>query len=120
MKGKGKTINESIRIEAYLLSEKAGHPAGMEHYFWTQAEAIVHARATAVSKAVKAAASKPVAGRKTKPKVAATPKVETKAVKKAVPKAVVKPPVKGANGKAHQISLNGILPAATGKRAPKK
>ena len=26
MKGKGQTIHEHIRIEAYLLSEKAGHP----------------------------------------------------------------------------------------------
>jgi hypothetical protein len=35
---------EMIRIEAYLLSEKAGHPAGMEAYFWQEAELIVAGR----------------------------------------------------------------------------
>lgn len=139
MKGKTKTIGEAIRIEAYLLSEKAGHPAGMEHYFWTQAEGIVHARATAVSVAVKAAAVTPAAKRATKPKAAAKPVAETKpkvvvkpeavvaepvvAVKpkiEAKPKTVKKPALNGTNGKAHQLSLNAEMSAPTPKRAAKK
>ena len=40
MKGKAQTVDEAIRIEAYLLSEKAGHPSGMDAYFWEQAQAI--------------------------------------------------------------------------------
>ena len=45
MKSKVETADEAIRIEAYLLSEKAGHPAGMEAYFWQEAELIVADRA---------------------------------------------------------------------------
>ncbi len=117
MKGKDKHTSESIRIEAYLLSEKAGHPAGMDHYFWTQAEAIVSARAVAVSVAVKAAAVKPAA----KPRAATVTKVEAKPKAEPKPKATRKPALNGANGKAHQLSLNGELAApATRKRTVKK
>ena len=43
MKNKGNHDTETlIRLEAYLLSERAGHPAGMDAIFWKQAEAIVH------------------------------------------------------------------------------
>lgn len=44
MKGNGQNIHELTRIEAYLLSEKAGHPSHMNDYFWAQAEAIVRQR----------------------------------------------------------------------------
>ena len=71
MKGKSQTVEESIRIEAYLLSEKAGHPSGMDAYFWEQAQAIVQARTTAVAGAVKkAAANKAKAKAKPAPKKA--------------------------------------------------
>ena len=103
MKGKGQTVEESIRIEAYLLSEKAGHPSGMHHYFWEQAQAIVHTRTMAVAGAVKKAAvkakakpaAKPVAAKQTKPKAA-------KATKDA------------------QLSLDGKVTAPSRKRPPKK
>ncbi len=51
MKGNGQNTHELTRIEAYLLSEKAGHPSHMHDYFWTQAEAIVRQRVTAVGAA---------------------------------------------------------------------
>lgn len=35
---------DAIRIQAYLLSEKAGHPAGMEAAFWAEAERLVNGR----------------------------------------------------------------------------
>ena len=42
MKNKGKHDTETlIRLEAYLLSERAGHPAGMDAIFWKQAETLV-------------------------------------------------------------------------------
>jgi hypothetical protein len=44
MKRDGQTPEEAIRVEAYLLSEKAGHPVGMEAYFWQEAELIVAGR----------------------------------------------------------------------------
>ena len=69
MKGKVLSTEEAVRIEAYLLSEKAGHPSGMEAYFWEQAQGIVKARNTAVAGAVKkAAATKAKAKPKSAPK----------------------------------------------------
>jgi hypothetical protein len=69
MKRHGHKKEEAIRIEAYLLSEKAGHPAGMEDYFWQEAELIVAAvgdkPAAAKRLAVK---SKPKAGKVSKAK----------------------------------------------------
>ena len=69
MKRHGHKKEEAIRIEAYLLSEKAGHPAGMESYFWQEAELIVAAvddkPAPAKRLAVK---SKPKAGKAPKAK----------------------------------------------------
>ena len=72
MKGNGQNINELTRIEAFLLSEKAGHPSHMHDYFWTQAEAIVRQRAAIVDIAVKAAGKKVTkAGKPTKAKLTA-------------------------------------------------
>lgn len=142
MKGKRQTSEEAIRIEAYILSEKAGHPGGMEHYFWTQAEAIVQARRTAVAVAVEAAA-KPAARPKAaaaakqaaaKPKTEAKPKLEAKpkatakpaaevkapAPTKAMAKAVKKNVVNGTNGTGHQLSFDGESTAPVRNRTPKK
>ena len=63
MKGKGQNIHELTRVEAFLLSEKAGHPSHMHDYFWAQAEAIVRQRAAIVDIAVKASAKKKTAGK---------------------------------------------------------
>lgn len=41
MKKNTPALEETIRATAYLLSEQAGHPAGMEEFFWLQAEALV-------------------------------------------------------------------------------
>ena len=76
MKSKGQTPEEAIRIEAYLLSEKAGHPAGMEAYFWREAELIV------VGRDEKPAAPKRLAA-KGKAKETDIPKREPKKKKKA-------------------------------------
>ncbi len=73
MKGPGTNIHELTRVEAYLLSEKAGHPSHMHDYFWTQAEAIVRQRAAIVDVAVKASrnpSTKIGKSAKTKPKPA--------------------------------------------------
>ncbi len=75
MKGNGPDIHELTRIEAYLLSEKAGHPSHMHDYFWTQAEAIVRQRVAIVDFAVKATEEPPVKtgkSTKAKPKPAAS------------------------------------------------
>ncbi len=58
MKGNGPNINELTRIEAFLLSEKAGHPSHMNDYFWAQAEAIVRQRVAIVDVAVRANGTK--------------------------------------------------------------
>ena len=55
---KGFDREEAIRLEAYLLSEKAGHPAGMESVFWAHAEALLNRR-PAKSAPKRKAASKP-------------------------------------------------------------
>jgi hypothetical protein len=72
MKSKGQTAHEAIRIEAYLLSEKAGHPAGMDAYFWQEAELIVADRgekpAPPKRLAVKGKAKAPAATKKKAPK----------------------------------------------------
>lgn len=34
-------LHDAIRTEAYLLSEQAGHPPGMDKFFWQEAEALV-------------------------------------------------------------------------------
>lgn len=101
MKGKNLSVNESTRIEAYLLSEKAGHPSGMDHYFWKEAEAIVHARTKVVATAVKKAA-------------AAKPKAEAK------PKAARKSALSSATGKAQQLSLDGETTAPARKHTLRK
>ena len=71
MKPRPASVEEAIRIEAYILSEKAGHPSGMEHAFWQQAETIIHSRLTAGSpaRARKPAAPSAAASRR-KPAVA--------------------------------------------------
>ena len=126
MKGNSQTIHDSIRVEAFLLSEKAGHPSGMAHYFWTQAEAIVRTRATAVSVAVKPAAKRTVKSKavvtdkptsKLKAKAKATaPKTEAKTVKAAKPKTAAN----ASNGKTQQLSLDGELSAPAPRRASRK
>ena len=72
------TIQEHIQLEAYLLSERAGHPTGMDKFFWMQAEAIVHGRTAVVAPAGKAKPKKPAA----KSKPAAKPKAAAKSPKK--------------------------------------
>lgn len=37
-------LEATIRAQAYLLSEQAGHPAGMDKFFWFQAEQMVLGR----------------------------------------------------------------------------
>ena len=96
MKGNGPNINELTRIEAYLLSEKAGHPSHMHDYFWTQAESIVRQRVAIVevakatgkntAKATKGAAVKSVAG-KAKKKTAEPKPEKSGTAKKAAPAA---------------------------------
>jgi len=141
MKGKVQTVDEAIRIEAYLLSEKAGHPSGMEHYFWEQALAIVQARKTAVAGAVKQVAKKKTAAKapvklkaaakgkaEATPKVEVKPRAETKPKVEAKPKAAAKPKtnaakkpaVNGANGKNHPLSLDGAKPPPARNRPLKK
>jgi hypothetical protein len=61
MKSSGSKADEFIRIEAYLLSEKAGHPAGMETYFWQEAELIVAGRSEKAAPKRLAAKGKPKA-----------------------------------------------------------
>ena len=78
MKGKGQDIHELTRLEAYLLSEKAGHPAHMHDYFWSQAEAIVRQRAAVVDIAVKAAGKKAPKVSKAKSEPAAKPATPAK------------------------------------------
>ncbi len=73
MKSNGKKAEELIRIEAYLLSEKAGHPEGMDAYFWTEAELIVAGRT-----AEKAASPKRLVSSKTKAKPVAKKKSKKK------------------------------------------
>ncbi len=83
------TIQERIQLEAYLLSERAGHPTGMDKFFWMQAEAMVHGRTAVVAPAGKTkAAKKPAAKRK--------PAAESKAkaITMAKPKAAAKRPQK--------------------------
>ena len=101
MKSKKHALEEAIRIEAYVLSEKAGHPAGMEHAFWVQAEAAILAKSSgaagkrpsrkmAVKKAkpkkpaLKMTLPKKIAAKpepaKIKPKAAAAPVIPPKAV----------------------------------------
>ncbi len=87
MKKKAKALEDAIRVEAYILSERAGHPAGMEEVFWVQAEETVYSRLTgskppsrkmAVKKAPKKTAVKTASSKKTPAaKVEAAP-VETK------------------------------------------
>ena len=45
-----KTVNESeIRVVAYQMWEKAGHPASQDMQFWLDAEAQLRAKAKAAS-----------------------------------------------------------------------
>ena len=78
MKGHALSVEEIIRLEAYLLSERSGHPHGLEKTFWVQAEAIVHGRTAAVAPSVlKTAAEAPAA------KAAPKKKTAVKAVRSA-------------------------------------
>lgn len=88
MKGTSQNLEEAIRIEAYLLSEKAGHPAHLEKSFWVQAEAIVHGRIAVMAPTGKAAVVKakaPAASKATKPKAVAKAKAAPAAVTAPLP-----------------------------------
>ncbi len=93
MKNNGLTREESIRLEAYLLSEKAGHPTGMEQFFWMQAEALVQKRSTTAMPVAKRAAAAPksrtrtrqvVEQQVTKPALPAAPPSKKKSTKTAI------------------------------------
>ena len=97
MKTDALDIHEHIRLEAFLLSEQAGHPTGMDETFWVQAEAIVHGRTAVVAGAGKST--------KTKAKIATTAKPAKKPVAapieaKASPKNAVLAPKTKASVKA--------------------
>lgn len=78
MKSTGKSLEESIRIEAYLLSEKAGHPGGMDAYFWSEAELIVAGRGAEKPAAPKRLAAKGKPSAEAKAKKAGTGKKAAK------------------------------------------
>ncbi len=100
MKGTGHTVEELIRLEAYLLSEKAGHPAHMERKFWVQAEAIVKERLAAkapkkaVGKTAKAPAAAIVPAKKPAPKVVPAKKPVARLLPTPEAPAVAKPATK--------------------------
>ena len=83
------TIQESIQLEAYLLSERAGHPTGMDTFFWMQAEAIVHGRAAVVAPAGNTKTPKKLVAKR-KPAAKAKVKAATEAKPKAVAKRLKK------------------------------
>lgn len=99
MKTDASNIHEHIRLEAYLLSEQAGHPTGMDETFWVQAEAIVHGRTAVVAgagksklkaktaKPTKKLVAAPTAAKATPEKVPTTPKTKASAIAKAKPAA---------------------------------
>jgi hypothetical protein len=82
---KGKTVEESIRIQAYLLSEREGHPAGMEGFFWRQAQALVAAKSRGAAK-LKAKKSKTKVKAKTPAPAVEIPLVVDASKPKAAPK----------------------------------
>ena len=99
-KNNGLTRDEAIRLEAYLLSEKAGHPTGMEQFFWQQAEALVQKRSTtaprskknaAATAPVALAAAAPIAAPKSRVKKSDAPVVATPK-KQAPPETIVQSP----------------------------
>lgn len=111
MNANGKNIEELTRIEAYLLSEKAGHPSHMHDYFWTQAQALVRHRVAIVEEAVKALA-KPA---KAKPATA-----KTSGAKKPVAQLLLDEKPAPARTKAKAVTpAANKAPAKTGKRASK-
>ena len=129
MKGNGKSIHELTSIEAYLLSEKAGHPSHMHDYFWAQAEAIVRQRAAIVDVAIKASGKKaPKTTAKAKPAPTAKPAIAAKkAVAKktpaqplpAVAETVAKPTVSSAKPKAAPAAKKKSAPASKPASKPK-
>ena len=118
---KGPGREEAIRIEAYLLSEQAGHPTGMESVFWVQAEAIVHSRLAAVAAAVEMAAAKKTAPRQAAGK--ARPKLPAKAKASASVKTKTPAAVKSAPAPAAVVAPIAEPPPAAPApkaKAPKK
>ena len=88
MKKNAQSLHEYIRLEAYLLSEKAGHPTGMDEFFWAQAEAMVHGRTAVVVGPGKPAKAKAKTARGTlekAPRKAASAKKEPARPPKAKP-----------------------------------
>lgn len=86
MKTDALTIHEHIRLEAFLLSEQAGHPTGMDETFWVQAEAIVHGRTAVVAGAGKSTKAKAKTAATTKPaKMNAAAPVKAKTAPKKAP-----------------------------------
>ena len=100
MKTKGQHDTETlIRLEAYLLSERAGHPPGMDAIFWKQAEALVREGKSLSKKPDGKPAEKQKAVSKKAPaKVAAEPVAAEKSPssKPTVTKTARKPKTKGA------------------------
>ena len=80
---------EAIRTEAYLLSEKAGHPPGMETAFWAQAETLVASRAAKSAPKRKAASKPPVVAKSPKGTAAAPKTTKTPAAKPAPAASIV-------------------------------
>ncbi len=113
MRSNGKNIEELTRIEAYLLSEKAGHPSHLHNYFWTQAEAIVRQRAAVVEVAVKATAKAAAKSAKAKPATLKTPAAKTPG-KKPDPQLLL-----GEKPTPAKIQAKKIVPAAAKVSAKK-
>ncbi len=98
MKKQAQSLHDHISLEAFLLSEQAGHPTGMDKTFWEQAEAIVQGRAAVVAGAGKAVKTNAKAADTTKPtrKSASTPSQPKAAPEKISAKAKTKPASKRA------------------------
>lgn len=89
MKKEAQSLHDYISLEAFLLSEQAGHPTGMDKTFWEQAEAIVQGRAAVVAGAGKVSKVKAKAAPVAKPIKKTVP--ATKGPKAAPVKAKAKP-----------------------------
>ncbi len=111
MKKNANSSNEVIRIEAYLLSENAGHPHGMEAVFWAEGEAIVQRRRTPQAAPKTTAGKKAPANKKTATGIAPA---KTSAVSKKSGTALPVPSKAPAANKPVQAKAS-----ATKKPAPK-
>ena len=119
MKSHGIPLEEAIRIEAYLLSERSGHPSGSDAMFWAQAEEIIHGRVAATVGGSVVPPTKKKAVRKSALKDA--PAVEPMA-KKVTPKvkAATKPTGIKKQSAADQPELPAMPVAKKAAKKPKK